>query len=159
MEIQTLAQMLDQVESMVHDQMRERGKILPFLLCQKQDGETMMIGYNARPTATQRRIQALLIGNELRELDVVTYVVAHEVWMDFAGTLEAAKSLGPPSKSPDRSEGVMIQAHSVIASQTRIFRIDRPNRKPKLTNISEDDDRIHPGGTWDNLLMDPNSVH
>ena len=158
MEIQSLEQMLDQAERIAHDQMNETGKVLPMLFCQKQDGETMIIGYNPQPTATQRRIQAILIGNQLRELGVVTYVVAHEVWMDFADTLEAAKSLGPPSKSPDRSEGVMIQAHSVMASQTRIFRIDRPNGKPKLTNISEDDDRIHPGGTWDNLLMEPNAV-
>ena len=157
MEIQTLEQMLDQVESMVHDQMRETGKILPFLLCQKQDGETMIIGYNPLPTATQRRIQAILIGNQLRELGVVTYVVAHEVWMNSAPTLEAALAIGLPSKSPDRTEAVMIQAHNIVASQTRIFRIDRPDGKPKLT--LDEIGRAHPGGTWDNLLMEPNVVH
>ena len=150
-------QMLDQVESMVHDQMRETGKILPFLLCQKQDGETMIIGYNVKPTATQRRIQAILIGNELRGLGVVTYVVAHEVWVNSAPTIEAVLDRAPPSKCSDRTEGVMIQAHNIAASQTRMFRIDRPDGKPKLT--LEEIERVHPGGTWDNLLMDPSAVH
>lgn len=113
MGIQSLDQMLDQVEGLVHDQMHETGKILPFLLCQKQDGETMIIGYNVKPTATQRRIQAVLIGNKLREMGVVTYVVAHEVWMNSALTVDAAKTLGPPSESPDRSEAVMLQAHTL----------------------------------------------
>ena len=93
MEIQTLAQMLDQVETMVHDQMNEIGEILPMLFCQKQDGETMIIGYQPKPTATQRKIQALAIGNQLRDLDVVTYVVAHEVWMNSAPTIEAVRAL------------------------------------------------------------------
>lgn len=159
MEIQSLEQMLDTVECMVHDQMGETGQILPFLFCQKQGGETVIIGYNAKPTVTQRRIQALLIGNELRELDVVTYVVAHEVWMNSAPTAEAVRALPPPSKCSDRTEAVMIQAHNIAASQTRIFKIDRPDGKPKLTDISEDGDQTHPGGTWDNLLMDPSAVH
>lgn len=157
MKIQSLKEMLDQVEGMVHDQMRETGKILPFLLCQKQAGETMIIGYHVKPTATQRRIQAVLIGNKLRELGVVTYVVAHEIWTISAPTVEAALALGRPSKSPDRGEGVMIQAHNIVTSETRLFRIDHPDGKPKLT--LEKLDRAHPGGTWDNLLMDQSAVH
>lgn len=154
MEIHSLDQMLDQAQGMVHDQMRETGKVLPFLFCQKQDEETVIIGYNPLPTATQRRIQAILIGNKLREMGVVTYVVAHEMWMNSAPTMEAVHALGPPSKSPDRIEGVMIQAHNIAVSQTRIFWIDRSEGKPKLT-LEDEVGRVHPGGTWDNLLMDP----
>ena len=155
MEIQTLEQMLDQVERMVHDQMHETGQILPFLLCQKQDGEIMFIGYNTQPTAIQRRVHALKIGNRLRELGVATYVVAHEVWMkEFVEN----EPLTPPSKSSDRSEAVMIQAHNLTAIQTRIFSIDRQDREPKLTPMEDKVDGVEPGGTWDNLLMDPNAV-
>lgn len=82
MEIQSLDQMLDEAERMVHDQMNETGKVLPMLFCQKQDGETMIIGYDPQPTPIQRRIQALTIGNHLRDLGVVTYVVSHEVWWE-----------------------------------------------------------------------------
>ncbi len=149
MEIQTLEQMLDQVESMVHDQMNETGQILPFLLCQRHDGETLIIGYNTHPTAVQRRIQAVLIGNKLRELGVVTYVVAHEVWMK---EIAKGEPITQPSKSSDRREAVMIQAHNITASQTRLFNIDRQDGKPKLTPMLEEDDQTWPGGTWDNLL-------
>lgn len=159
MEIQTLAQMLDHAESIVHDQMNATGKVSPIVIAQKGDGTTIDVHYKPPPTAIQRRIHALALGNHFREWGVVSYVVAHEVWMNSAPTLEAALALGRPSKSPDRGEGVMIQAHNIVTSQTRIFRIDRPDGKPKLTDISEDHDRAHPGGTWDNLLMDPNAVH
>ena len=115
----------------------------------------MFIGYNTQPTAIQRRVHALKIGNRLRELGVATYVVAHEVWMkEFVEN----EPLTPPSKSSDRSEAVMIQAHNLTAIQTRIFSIDRQDREPKLTPMEDKVDGVEPGGTWDNLLMDPNAV-
>ena len=90
-----------------------------------------------------------------RDYAVVTYVVSHEVWWKKFAKGETPAS---PSKSPDRLEAVMIQAHNVMTSQTRLFRIDRPKGKPRLTPMSEWGDQPQPGGTWDNLLMDPSAV-
>ena len=79
MTIQSLEQMLDRVEHMIHDQINAIGKVPPIVIAQKDDGQIIMIPYQARPTAIQRRIHALALGNHFREWGVVSYVVAHEV--------------------------------------------------------------------------------
>ena len=158
MGIQSLEQMLDQVQAIAQDQMHGIGQVLPMVFCQKQSGEMTSVGYEPPPNVWERRILALEIGAWLREMGVVTYVVVHEVWMNSAPTVEEVRALPPPSKCPDRTEGVMIQAHNIITSQTRMFRIDRQGGKPKLTLDGDQIDRALPGGTWDDLLMDPNAI-
>ena len=101
----------------------------------------------------QRRFVALAIGEQLRERDVAIYVAVHEVWM---ATSEPGEPLVRPSESPDRSEGVILEAHNAATAEHRIFQTDRTGPKPQLVPLAEmEGAKYAPGGTWDGLLQPP----
>ena len=156
MEIRTLKQRLAEVEGIVRDEINETGEVRPIIYCHRQDGEPILVPYQIQPTATERRAQALKIGVQLRALDVVTYVVVSEVLMKEVGKSEAQI---PPSESSDEYTAVLIQAHNVETCLTFLLRIDLAEGKPKLVPLHFPDSEKLPGGTWDNLLMDPSAVH
>ena len=76
-----LTALLDLAQSMATDCMHDSGEVPPVVFCEKRDKETFVIAYEPAPTAMQRRFQALLMGNRMREMGVVRYVVAHECWI------------------------------------------------------------------------------
>ena len=157
MEIQTLKRMLVRAERMVRVQMNEIGEVCPGLFCQRQDGEFAIIGLpEQQPTKTQRRLQALAMGDKLRAQDMATYVVVQQQWMKEVGKGESQISV------PDSFEGfevVELQAHNIKTCLIFYLRVDRTGGKPQLTPLHLPDARKYQGGTWDNLLMDPSALH
>ena len=151
--IDTLPAMLDETEDIARGQMAEFGIVAPMVFCQKSNGEKFFIAYEPAPTATQRRLVALAIGKQLREWDIVTYVVVNEVW---TATTDRGEPLVKPSESPDRIEAVFLQAHNITTVEHRILRIDRTGPKPQLVPLDEmEGAKAAPGGTWDGLLQPP----
>ena len=111
-----LQALLDKAETMACDMLADRGEILPCVICHKADGESFIIAYDPAPTVMQRRFVALAIGKKLREANAAAYVVLHEVWIGDHPSREAAEGAlvkGPPSKSPDRIDGALVEAHDM----------------------------------------------
>ena len=156
MEIQTLKQRLAEVEGIVRDEMNEIGEVRPIIYCYRQDGEPMLVPYQLLPTEPEQRAQALAIGVQLRALDVVTYVVVNQGQMKES---DESPSQTPQSESSDEYGAVMIQAHNVETCLTFLLRIDLAEGKPKLVPLHLPGAEKLQGGTWDNLLMDPKTVH
>jgi hypothetical protein len=155
----SLNDLMDKAQSKAEDMMRQHGQVLPFVLYRTTEGEeAAILPYNPPPTAIQRRLLALQIGNKMRENGAIAYAVAHEVWLASTPMGEAPKSL--PSQNPNREERVWIQAHNAAAKEFRVFLIDRTAAPHRLLRDKEFDDAPwNPGGTWDNLLADPGKVH
>ncbi len=143
-----LTEHLDNAEKMVRDMIADLGNLAPMVICDAGEAQ-IIIAYEPAPTATQRRFAALQIGNHLRQMRAAAYTVCHEVWIgDGAAGVQ-------PSKDPDRREGVMIQAYNSVASDFRIFEIDRSGTKPTLRTREEyEGGKMNPGGTWDGLLTE-----
>lgn len=156
MEIRTLKEMLAEVEHIVHDEMDQIEQVSPIIYCQRQDGEMMIVPYKILPTLPHQRAQALKIGVQLRALDVVTYVVVNQGQMK---EFDESPSQTPSSDSSDEYGAVMIQAHNLVDCLTFLQRIDLAEGKPKLVPLHLPGAEKLQGGTWDNLLMDPDAVH
>ena len=157
MEIRTLKEMLAEVESIVRKEMDEIEAVRPIVYCQRQNGEMMIVPYKILPTLPQQLAQALKIGVELRALDVVTYVVVNQGQMKV---YDEGESQTPQSESSDDEYwAVVIQGHNLVDCLTFLQRIDLTEGKPKLVPLHLSGCEKLPGGTWDNLLMDPSAVH
>ena len=161
-----LQALLDKAETMARGMLADHGKILPCVVCHKAGGESFIIAYDPAPTVMQRRFVALGIGKKLREANASAYVVLHEVWIADHPSRQAAEAAlvkGPPSKSPERIDGALIEAHTIISTEVRMFKIDRSGKKPSLVllydpaddsgNVVKDRSSI-----WDGLLDEPNAT-
>ena len=151
----SLSDLLDPAQVTAEHMMCEHGQVFPFVLCSNEDGEVVSLGYDPPPTHIQRSLQAIQIGNRMREEDVKAYAVAHEVWVSNDN------SFGSPTKDPNLSEAVLIEAYNVATSEFRMFQIDRAIKPYQLLPDENYGKGVHvgPGGTWNNLLADPGKVH
>ena len=134
----TLQALLDKAESLACGMLTDHGKILPCVICHKADRESFIIVYDPAPTVMQRRFVALEIGKKLRETNAAAYVVLHEVWIGDHPSRQAAEAAlvkGPPSKSPERIDGALIEAHDIASTEALMFKIDRSGKKPNLVPL------------------------
>ena len=162
----TLQALLDEAETMACGMLADHGKVLPCVICHKAGGESFIIAYDPAPTVMQRRFVALAIGKKLRESNASAYVVLHEVWIGDYPSRQAAETAlvkGPPSKSPERIDGALIEAHTIIGTGVRMFKIDRSGKKPHLVPLYDPAD--DPGNAvkdrssiWDGLLDEPDAT-
>lgn len=151
-----LRTLLDLAQSMATDCMRECGEVASMVLCAKGDEETFIIAYDPAPTAMQRRFQALLMGNKMREMGVVRYVVAHECWM-VDRPIGHAPDI-PPSQCDDREEIVLLEGFDLDEERCRMFHIDRAGEHVSLVAVPLDE-KLGLSGTWSGLLNDPDRAN
>ena len=159
----TLQALLAAAKTMACGMLADHGKILPCAICHKADGDSFIIAYDPAPTVMQRRFVALEIGKKLREANAAAYVVLHEVWIGDHPSRQAAEAAlvkGPPSKSPERIDGALIEAHDIASTEALMFKIDRSGKKPNLVPLYNPAD--DPGNAvtdrssiWDGLLDEP----
>lgn len=154
----TLKNLLIAGEKAAHEMIKELGQVPTHFLCETSDGGRLRVIFPSAPTAVERRRNAIEVGDRMRQEGVTAYAVIGEVWMAEHETKEELDVL--PSQDPGRIEAVIVEAHDTHTKRYRVFRIDRSGEHPRLVRAKEfDEGNWHPGGTYDDLLVDRRVVH
>lgn len=124
-----LEALLDFAEAIARKAFDKLGEVPPLIVCERDDGERLIVGYLSAPSATHRRLVAIRVGEQLREQEVVRYCAIHEFWV------ATAPSPGDtmPSQRPDRREAVVLEAYDwANHAARRAFEIERSGSPPQL---------------------------
>ncbi len=152
-----LEALLDFAESLAQDELRKKGEVTPCFVCEKHSGEGFIMEYETPSTAPERRAVALELGSKMRELGVARYCAIHEVWV--TNQPEEGSDI-TPSEDQTRIDALWLEAHDTTNRTYRFFRIDRSGKEPKLADFDEMMAAgFDPGDAFDNLLIEPRSIH
>ena len=154
-----LEALLDFAEGVARKAFNELGEVPPLIVCERGDGERLILGYLSAPSAAHRRLVAIRVGEQLREQEIVRYCAVHEFWVAAAPGPGETPLL--PSQCPDRREAVVLEAYDRADNVAlRAFEIERSGGPPQLVEADIfRGNRPAPGGTWDGLLHDSGMMH